>query len=114
MPKLNSNETLITYAEMATKYGYSRGSMGVFPYKYEDFPQPVGVESKTNYYSRSEIEEWFTNYLSKGGSKLGERRTHRGAYRKGNPVLDAILNQISDDLILHSKSLIFLEEQKAK
>lgn len=117
MTTLNSNETLITYAEMADKYGYSRGSLGVFSNKYEDFPQIVKVESGINHYSRSEIEEWFTNYRSKGRSKLGGRQAIWAgrAYRKGNnPVLDEILNQISDDLILQSKILIFLEEQKAK
>lgn len=114
MESPKTNEALITFAEMATKYGYSRGSLGVFPHRHEDFPQPVSVESTIKYYSRSEIDEWFTNYRSKGKSKLGVRQAPRGAYRKRNPVLDEILNQISHDLVLQSKVLIFLEEQKAR
>lgn len=114
MATYKTDETLITFAEMATKYGYSRGSIGAFPHRHEDFPQPVGVESTVKYYSRSEIDEWFTDYRSKGKSKLGEGRAPRSAYKKRNPVLDEIMNQISHDLILQSKVLIFLAEQKTK
>jgi hypothetical protein len=114
MTTLKKNEALITFAEMADKYGYQRGSLGVFPHRYEDFPKPVGVESTIKYYPRAEVEEWFANYRSKGRSKLGERNAPRGQYRKRNPILDEIMNQISHDLVLQSKVLIFLEDQKAK
>jgi predicted DNA-binding transcriptional regulator AlpA len=115
--------TLITFGEMSDLFGYQASSLSVMSKRYLDFPKPVETPSdetdkRVKYFSRSEIEAWFEGYFSRGGLKLGNGRASggrgvsRGKLKTNNPLLEEILNRIGSDLVLQSKVLIYLEQDK--
>lgn len=103
MTTLMNDKALITNAEIADNYGYKTSSLAVMRHRHADFPKPITGVSAVRYYSRSEIEEWFS-----------KRREETRPYRKHSPILTEIVKQLSNDLVLQSRVLIFLEEQKTK
>jgi predicted DNA-binding transcriptional regulator AlpA len=115
MTSLKQNTELTTLGEIADTYGYQRSSIGVMTQRYADFPKPVGIEAKSKYYSRTEVEAWFIAYNSRGGKKYGNGRSGEGrgiTHRGRNPLLEEILSRIGGDLVLQSKVLLYLEEVK--